>query len=46
VLDKLGAVDGGDDELGRLHGGAAGEMDRAAEFRFENGTVDFAELFF
>ena len=45
MLDELGAVDSSDHELRRFYGRAAAVMDGAVEFRFENGTIDFAELF-
>ena len=46
VLDEFGAVDGGEHELGRFRGRAAAQVNGALEFCFQDGTVDFAELFF
>jgi len=44
VLDKLGTIDGGDQEFGFCGPGAGSVVHRAAETLLENRTVDFAEF--
>src|SRR5437867_10825347 len=44
VLDKFGAVDGGDEEFGFVARGAGSVVYRAAETFLEKGSADFVEF--